>query len=112
VARAPEARRGLRRRQLDGEAVRRDVQLLLLVLQRQPVDLHRAAEMDAAVREDGEARLAVLGRPVGADVRGPPRDLALVWLEEEGRDDELPLREVVDRPDVDLVVSLADERRP
>ena len=108
VARAAEARRGLRRRQLDRRAAF-DLHQLLLVLERQAVDLHRAAEVDAAVREDREARHAVL-QAVVAHVRGAPRDLALLGVAQEGRDDEVALGIVLDRPDVDVVVTLVDER--
>ncbi len=83
---------------------------LLLVVQRQPVHLHGAAEVDAAVREDREARLAV-EQAVVADVRRAPRDLALLGVEQEGRDHELVLGKVVERADVDVGVALVDERR-
>ena len=62
------------------------------LLEREAVHLHRAAEVHAAVREDREARHAVL-QAVVADVRRPPRDLALLGVAEEGRDDELALRD-------------------
>jgi hypothetical protein len=64
--------------------------------------------MDAAVGDDREAR-ALAEEAVVADVRRPPRDLAVFGLEQERRNHELVLGEVVDRAHVDLRMALLDE---
>src|SRR6185437_12101269 len=63
-----------------------------------------------AIREDREARL-VLEETVVADIGRATGDLALRRVEQEGRDHELALLEVLDRPEVDLVVVLVLEDR-
>src|SRR4029079_4095828 len=88
-------------RAVDDEAVAG----LARLLQREAVDLDRAAEVRAAVREDREARRRA-AEAVVSDVRGATGHLALFGVEQEGRGHELVLGEVVDGADVDLGVAL------
>ena len=71
--------------------------------------LGRAADVGAAVRDDREARDAVLLAVVPDEGRPPADVLRLVLLRVELRDHVLLLGEVVERPEVDVVVALADE---
>ncbi len=66
--------------------------------------------MDAAAVEDREARLACFGQSVVADERRSPADLARTLVREERGDDVLALREVLDRPEVGLVLLEVRER--
>ena len=89
------------------------VDLLHRLLVDRAVRLHGAAEVDAAAEERREARHAVVGAPVVADERGASRDLSLVGALEVRRDHVLTLREVRDRPEVDVerLDALPHERR-
>ncbi len=102
VARAAEAGR-LCRRQNDGSLERR-----LLIVEDGPVRLHRAAQVDAAGVEDGEARHA-FQLAVVADEHRPPAHLADLRVLEEGGDHELPLWKLVDWPEIDLRLVLIRE---
>ena len=101
VARAAEAAGRQGRNQADIAGLRPLLDLLLV--EDRPVRLHRAPKVGAAVREHGEAG-HVVGEPVVADVGRAARDLAFGGIAQEGRDHELALLEVRDRPQVDLVV--------
>ncbi len=76
-----------------------------------PAGLRRAAEVDAAVGDDREARQAVGRQAVVADERGAVGDLALLGIGGELRHAPLTLREVRHGAEVDVLVPLADERR-
>ena len=107
VAGAAEAG-GLGRDDRDRRGVFRLDDLLLLV-EHGPARLDGAAEVRAAVRDDREARHAVRDAVV-ADVRRPPRHLALLRVAQERRDHVLPFGEVVERAEVDAARVLVDER--
>jgi hypothetical protein len=83
------------------------VGLLLVVLDR-PVRLHRTAQVRAAGIEGGEARLA-LELAVVADEHRAAGDLADLRVLEVGGDHELALGEVLDRPEVDVLLLLVRE---
>ena len=74
------------------------------------VRLDRAAEVGAAVRENGEARLAA-EQAVVADVGGAARYFARLRILDERRDHELAVREVRQEAEVDVVELLALDRR-
>src|SRR5580765_5827993 len=95
VARAPEARRE-HGPELDA------VDLLPRLLVDRPVRLHRAAEVDAAAEDCGEARHAAVRAAVVADERRAPRDLALLGALQVRGDHVLALGEVRDRAEVDV----------
>ncbi len=78
------------------------VQLGLVLVEHGPVRLHRAAEVGAAVGDDREARLAV-ELAVVAHVRRAAAHLALLRVLEEGGDVPLPVRVLVERPEVDVL---------
>src|SRR5919204_472187 len=86
VAGTAESARRQRRDQRHLAALR--LRLRLLVVEHRPVRLHRATEVRAPVREHGEARLAA-DEAVVPDVGGTARDLALLRVTHEGRDDVL-----------------------
>src|SRR6185437_15646636 len=80
------------------------------------VRLDGAAEVDAVVRDDREARHLLLGLGVGdvpvvADERRPAADFSLGGIDDEGGDEPLAQRELRDRSEVDLVERLAEEWR-
>src|SRR5579859_1750375 len=91
-----------------------------VLLSGRPVRLDGAAQMDAVVRDDREARLLrrlaglrILdrGRAVVPDERGSSRHLALRWVDGEGSDVPLADRELLDRAEIDLVLLLVEEGR-
>src|SRR5215207_241955 len=102
VARAAETRH-LRRPELDRPRGRLD----LLCFSRRSLRLRRATQVHAAVRDDGEARDAV-GHAVVTHEGRPLAHHSLSLLGKELRDEELILREVVQRAEVDRVVLLTD----
>src|SRR5207249_418556 len=92
----------------------RDALLLADVLVGRAVRLRRATEVDAAIRDDREARHLLLRLGVGdgavvADEGRAPADLALRRIDGEGGDEPLVGRKARDRAEVNLVPSLAQE---
>src|SRR4029079_14555801 len=85
------------------------VGLDLLRIAGKPLRLCRAADVGAAVGDDREARDAVLLAGVSDESRPPADVLRLVLLRVELRDDVLPLRKVVERSKIDVLVALVDE---
>src|SRR4029453_3896991 len=96
VARAAEVRRQDRR---EAELGLRGLHRLLLVVVPRPACLDGTPEMNAAIRDQREAR-EVLKETVVAHERCPSGDLAQSRVEREGRLDPLPLREVINRTGV------------
>ena len=94
VARAAEAGGGGGRD--PGDHVVAGSLVLLVVVERKAVHLHRAAEVDAPVGERCEAR-DVVEEPVVPDVRRSAGDLTVRRVEQEGDDHEVVQREVVER---------------
>src|SRR5581483_7246595 len=81
---------------------------------RRPVRLHGTAEMRAAVRDDREARYllrALRHAAVVADEGGAAIDVAFLRVDVERRDVPLAFLELADRPHVDAMVLLPEERR-
>src|SRR6186997_1047973 len=67
--------------------------------------------MNAPAVEDREARLTAVGEAVVADERRAAAHLAHLRVREERRDDVLALGEVLERPEVGLVLLEVRERR-
>jgi hypothetical protein len=86
------------------------VHVLPRLLVDRTVRLDGAPEMDAAAVEDREARLARVGGAVVADERRPAAHLTRLRVREVRGDDVLPLREVVDRAEVGVVLLDVRER--
>src|SRR5262249_1407256 len=83
--------------------------LLLLRVEDRTARLNGTAEVDTAVGDAGEARLAVR-HAVVADERAAARDVSLLGVGDERGHDVLALGEVLDRAEVDILVPRLEAR--